>query len=94
MKLFAKLNKSSNGWASDKERSENLLKTIDEDTLLEVESIAINSCSSSVALVDHGEGWNSVQFTFYVDKDGYLEEYSFLEDKYDLPQIYSNYIIW
>lgn len=91
MKLYAKLTDPKNGWDDDKDRAEEFLKTHDEEEILLVNDVAIGRSSTSIDLVGHGNHWNSVQFTFFVESKNGLVEYDIFKNKSNLPQIYSNY---
>lgn len=91
MHLYAKLTAPQNGWKNDEEKAREFLKTHDEEEILLVEEVAIDRSSTEVILSNHGDGWNSVQFTFFVEGDTGLEEYDIFSNKKSLRQIYKTY---
>lgn len=91
MELYAKLTDPQNGWDYDKNRAKELLKVIDSEEILRVDSIAIGRSSTDVSLTNLGNGWNSVQFTFFVEGEKGLVEYDIFEDKHNLSQIEHTY---
>lgn len=92
MKLYAKLTHPKNGWSYDEERAAEFLKTHDQEEILLVNDVAIDRSSTKIDLADHGNGWNSVQFTFFIDGREGLEEYDIFQNKYALDQIYKTYM--
>ncbi len=94
MTLYAKLTDPQNGWNHDVEKACEFLKTHDEEEILLVKQVAIDRSSTEVILSNHGDGWNSVQFTFFVEGENGLEEYDIFMNKNNLPQIYKTYVMW
>lgn len=92
MKLYAKLTDPENGRDNDVERAREFLKVHDEEEILLVDEVAIDRASTEVVLSNHGDGWNSVQFTFFVEGVSGLEEYDIFSNKKSLRQIYKTYI--
>lgn len=91
MKLYAKLTNPQAGWKSDSERSLEFLKTHDPEEILLVEEVAIGRSSTDVKLAYHGNHWNSVNFTFFVECVSGLVEYDIFKNRSNLPEIFSTY---
>lgn len=92
MNLYAKLTDPQNGWNRDQDKAKEFLKTHDKEELLLVKEVAVDSSSTEVALSDYGDGWNSVQFTFFVEDAGGLVEYDIFKNELRLPQIRNVYV--
>ncbi|ADP02554.1 putative Trna.2 protein [Salmonella phage PVPSE1] len=92
MNLYAKLTDPQNGWNDDMEKAREFLKTHDQEEILLVTEVAIDRSSTEVVLSNHGHGWNSVQFTFFIEGETGLEEYDIFSNKKSLRQIYKTYI--
>lgn len=74
------------------EKAREFLKTHDQEEILLVAEVAIDRSSTEVVLSNHGHGWNSVQFTFFIEGETGLEEYDIFSNKKSLRQIYKTYI--
>lgn len=94
MNLYAKLTNPNAGWPYEEKRAKEFLKTHDEEEILSVLEVAIGRSSTAITLNEHGNGWNSVQFTFFVEGENGLEEYDIFMNKNNLPQIYKTYVMW